>query len=66
MLFLVHLFLLWLTQLEKKTLNSTHSLDRHEQFIKIQKEPVPFIEAMPLESNFLDWHFVITGRALHA
>jgi len=29
--------------------------------MRIQKEPIPNIEACPLESNFLEWHYVVTG-----
>jgi len=32
-----------------------------KEFLKLQKEPVPHIEAVPLEDNILEWHYVITG-----
>eukprot|EP00455_Lapot_gusevi_P030780 TRINITY_DN3315_c0_g1_i2.p1 TRINITY_DN3315_c0_g1~~TRINITY_DN3315_c0_g1_i2.p1 ORF type:complete len:183 (-),score=25.38 TRINITY_DN3315_c0_g1_i2:170-718(-) len=32
-----------------------------KEFIRLQKEPVPHIEAVPLESNILEWHYVIEG-----
>jgi hypothetical protein len=32
-----------------------------KEFQRIQKEPAPFVEAAPLESNILEWHYVITG-----
>ena len=31
-----------------------------KEFVRLQKDPVPCIEAVPLESNILEWHFVIT------
>ena len=32
-----------------------------KEFKRIQKEPVPNIEAVPLDSNILEWHYVVTG-----
>ncbi|ORY27575.1 UBC-like protein [Rhizoclosmatium globosum] len=32
-----------------------------KEYNALQKEPVPFILTKPLESNILEWHYVITG-----
>jgi len=32
-----------------------------KEFQRLSKQPLPFVEAQPLESNLLDWHYVITG-----
>ncbi|GAN10580.1 conserved hypothetical protein [Mucor ambiguus] len=32
-----------------------------KEYMAIQKNPPPYITAKPLESNILDWHYVITG-----
>ena len=32
-----------------------------KELIRLQKEPVPLIEATPLESNILEWHYVLRG-----
>lgn len=31
------------------------------EYLDIKKSPIPFIIAKPLESNILEWHYVITG-----
>lgn len=32
-----------------------------KELIRLNKEPVPCIEALPLDSNILEWHYVISG-----
>lgn len=32
-----------------------------KEYIALQKKPVENIQALPLESNILEWHYVITG-----
>jgi len=32
-----------------------------QDYIKIKKDPVPYIVAEPLPSNLLEWHYVVTG-----
>ncbi|KAJ3074902.1 hypothetical protein HDU98_009871 [Podochytrium sp. JEL0797] len=34
-----------------------------KEFNHLQKEPVPFIQAKPLESNILEWHYLLEGPA---
>ncbi|KAJ3387972.1 hypothetical protein HDU84_000363 [Entophlyctis sp. JEL0112] len=31
------------------------------EFNQLQRDPVPFIVAKPLDSNILEWHYLITG-----
>ncbi|GLD97029.1 hypothetical protein PINS_up005712 [Pythium insidiosum] len=32
-----------------------------KEYIALQKKPVEYIQALPLETNILEWHYVITG-----
>jgi ubiquitin-conjugating enzyme E2 J2 len=32
-----------------------------KEYLMIQQNPIPFIVTKPLESNILEWHYVITG-----
>ncbi|KAI8906436.1 ubiquitin-conjugating enzyme/RWD-like protein [Gorgonomyces haynaldii] len=32
-----------------------------KEYMMMQSNPIPYIEAKPLESNILEWHYVITG-----
>jgi len=40
--------------------NATYKLLQKE-YMRIMKNPPPFIKAKPLESDILEWHYVITG-----
>ena len=33
-----------------------------QDFVRIKKDPVPYIVAEPLPSNILEWHYVVTGK----
>ena len=33
------------------------------EYRKIMKNPIDYIETRPLDSNILEWHFVLTGTA---
>ena len=32
-----------------------------QDFVRLKKDPVPYIVAEPLPSNLLEWHYVVTG-----
>ncbi|CAM9251769.1 unnamed protein product [Phaeothamnion confervicola] len=32
-----------------------------KEYMALQKDPVENIQAAPLETNILEWHYVITG-----
>ena len=32
-----------------------------QDFLRLKKDPVPYIVAEPLPSNLLEWHYVVTG-----
>jgi ubiquitin-conjugating enzyme E2 J2 len=34
-----------------------------KEYVALQRRPVENIQALPLESNILEWHYVITGTA---
>jgi len=52
-------------ELPKKTLVIPKKLNRRllREYKSIRKNPIEFIETQPLETNILEWHFVITGNA---
>jgi ubiquitin-conjugating enzyme E2 J2 len=40
---------------------STATARLKQDYIRLKKDPVPYIEAEPLTSNILEWHYVIRG-----
>ena len=32
-----------------------------QDYARLKKDPVPYITATPLESNILEWHYVVKG-----
>ncbi|EDV23885.1 uncharacterized protein TRIADDRAFT_27042 [Trichoplax adhaerens] len=38
---------------------ATHRL--RQDYLRLKKDPVPYIEATPLSSNILEWHYVVIG-----
>jgi len=32
-----------------------------QDYLRLQRDPVPYIEAAPLPSNILEWHYVVKG-----
>jgi len=32
-----------------------------KEFVRLKKEPLPFINACPKEDNILEWHYLISG-----
>ena len=43
-------------------LSSTSATARLKQdYIRLIKDPVPYVAASPLPSNILEWHYVVTG-----
>ena len=32
-----------------------------QDYIRLMKDPVPYVAAAPLPSNILEWHYVVTG-----
>lgn len=40
-------------------ITATHRLK--QDYIRLKKDPVPFVTAEPLSTNILEWHYVITG-----
>ncbi|CAB3373017.1 Hypothetical predicted protein [Cloeon dipterum] len=43
----------------KKTNSATERL--RQDYIRLKKDPVPYVVAEPLPSNILEWHYVVTG-----
>ena len=44
----------------RPTNNSALSRLRQD-YLRLKRDPVPFIVAEPLASNLLEWHYVVTG-----
>ena len=41
---------------------STTATNRLKQdFLRLNKDPVPYVRAVPLPNNILTWHYVVTG-----
>ena len=32
-----------------------------QDFARLKKDPVPYVTATPLDSNILEWHYVVNG-----
>ena len=54
----------------KRTLESTREMSKKsssavarlkQDYIRLKKDPVPYIVAEPLPSNLLQWHYVVRG-----
>jgi len=45
----------------KKLVNTTATARLKQDFMRLQKDPVPYVTAAPLPSNILEWHYVVTG-----
>jgi len=45
----------------KKLVNSTATARLKQDFLRLAKDPVPYVQAAPLPSNILEWHYVVTG-----
>jgi len=45
----------------KKMVNTTATARLKQDYMRLQKDPVPYVTAAPLPSNILEWHYVVTG-----
>jgi len=45
----------------KKLVNTTATARLKQDFLRLTKDPVPYVTAAPLPSNILEWHYVVTG-----
>eukprot|EP00095_Tigriopus_kingsejongensis_P010750 snap_masked-scaffold277_size226016-processed-gene-1.0 protein:Tk10750 transcript:snap_masked-scaffold277_size226016-processed-gene-1.0-mRNA-1 annotation:"ubiquitin-conjugating enzyme e2 j2" len=43
--------------------NTTAASRLRQDYMRLRRDPVPFIVAEPLPSNILEWHYVVTGPA---
>lgn len=44
-----------------KKVNSTATARLKQDYMRIMKDPVPYIQAVPLPSNILEWHYIVEG-----
>ncbi|XP_013393986.1 ubiquitin-conjugating enzyme E2 J2 [Lingula anatina] len=47
----------------KRRTNTTATARLKQDFMRIVKDPVPYIVAAPLASNILEWHYIVLGPA---
>lgn len=40
---------------------STANKRLRQDYLRLQRDPVPYVEATPLPSNILEWHYVVKG-----
>ena len=48
-------------QTKKSTAPITATSRLKNDYLRLKKDPVPYIIAEPLPSNILEWHYVVTG-----
>ena len=44
-----------------KATRTTATKRLKQDYLKLMKDPVPYVAASPLPSNILEWHYVVTG-----
>ncbi|XP_031575465.1 ubiquitin-conjugating enzyme E2 J2-like [Actinia tenebrosa] len=44
-----------------KRIHTTASARLKQDYLRIRRDPVPYITACPLHSNILEWHYVVRG-----
>lgn len=45
----------------QKRVHTTAASRLRQDYLRILKDPVPYITALPLSSNILEWHYVVRG-----
>ena len=46
---------------KKPVANITATSRLKSDYVKLMRDPIPYIVAEPLPSNILEWHYVVTG-----
>lgn len=44
-----------------KRVNNTATARLKQDYMRIMRDPVPYVKAVPLPSNILEWHYIVTG-----
>ncbi|XP_033763112.1 ubiquitin-conjugating enzyme E2 J2-like [Pecten maximus] len=44
-----------------KRVNTTATGRLKQDYLRIMKDPVPYVKAIPLPSNILEWHYIVSG-----
>ncbi|XP_046556659.1 ubiquitin-conjugating enzyme E2 J2-like [Haliotis rubra] len=44
-----------------KRVNTTATARLKQDYMRIMKDPVPYVKAVPLPTNMLEWHYVVQG-----
>ncbi|XP_025082842.1 ubiquitin-conjugating enzyme E2 J2-like [Pomacea canaliculata] len=47
--------------MSSKRINPTATARLKQDYLRIIRDPVPYVQAVPLPSNILEWHYVVTG-----
>lgn len=45
----------------KNRVNTTATARLKQDYMRIIKDPVPYVQALPLPSNILEWHYIVLG-----
>uniref|UniRef100_K1RBY2 Ubiquitin-conjugating enzyme E2 J2 n=1 Tax=Magallana gigas TaxID=29159 RepID=K1RBY2_MAGGI len=47
--------------MNSKRVNTTATARLKQDYMRIMKDPVPYVRALPLPSNILEWHYIVRG-----
>lgn len=45
-----------------RSVSSTATARLKQDYMRLMKDPVPYVKAVPLPSNILTWYYVVTGK----
>lgn len=45
-----------------KTVSATATARLKQDYIRLLKDPVPYVKAVPLPTNILTWYYIVTGN----
>jgi len=50
-----------MASVNSKTVSSTATARLKQDYMRLLKDPVPYVKAVPLPSNILTWYYIVTG-----
>ena len=50
--------------MSSKSISSTATSRLKQDYMRLLRDPVPYVKATPLANNILTWHYVVTGKFL--
>lgn len=51
-----------MASVNSKTVSSTATARLKQDYMRLLKDPVPYVKAVPLPSNILTWYYIVTGN----